>query len=296
MTLPDFLVIGAMKSGTTTVYHDLLTQPGVFAPLDKEPETLCTDEVLTPTGLAAYEKLFKPSKPGDLCFEASTAYAKLPDFAGMAERAARLRDEHTKPTKAVYIVRDPIKRLISHHHHEYSERAMPADVNEAVESFPRLANYSKYAMQVEPWINALGRENVHIILFERYIADRAAGLAALCTFLGLTPDLSTLDTARASNTSEGKPVHNPFSRFVANNPLYRVLIRHKLPDSWRTGLRALISSTAPPRPPGPSPDTIARVRTEIEDDMRRFAEILDEPHPIWPAPHSPPGSGSTSST
>ena len=52
--LPDFLIIGAMKSGTTSLYADLKTHPSIFLPEDKEPSCLASDEVLTDAGQAPY--------------------------------------------------------------------------------------------------------------------------------------------------------------------------------------------------------------------------------------------------
>ena len=57
MTLPSFLIIGAMKSGTTTLHADLATHPSISTPDRKEPGDLNHDEVLTPEGRAAYEEI-----------------------------------------------------------------------------------------------------------------------------------------------------------------------------------------------------------------------------------------------
>ena len=50
MRLPDFLIIGAMKSGTTGLFFDLCSHPRVFLPENKEPTRLASDDVLTTEG------------------------------------------------------------------------------------------------------------------------------------------------------------------------------------------------------------------------------------------------------
>lgn len=51
--LPDFLVIGAMKAGTTSLFFDLSANPAIFFPEDKEPHRLANDRALTSAGRAA---------------------------------------------------------------------------------------------------------------------------------------------------------------------------------------------------------------------------------------------------
>ena len=48
MTLPQFLIVGAMKAGTTSLFLDLGTHPAVFLPIDKEPNSLRRDDIFTP--------------------------------------------------------------------------------------------------------------------------------------------------------------------------------------------------------------------------------------------------------
>ena len=52
MALPHFLIIGAMKAGTTSLFMDMSANPAVFIPAEKEPHCLCEDRVLTPRGAA----------------------------------------------------------------------------------------------------------------------------------------------------------------------------------------------------------------------------------------------------
>ena len=96
MTLPSFLVIGAMKAGTTTLFQDLKDHPNIFMPSDKELHDLNTEDVLTEKGVAAYEKFFKDSSTEQRCGEASTGYTKLPDIEGVPSRAHALLGGDTK--------------------------------------------------------------------------------------------------------------------------------------------------------------------------------------------------------
>ncbi len=83
---PDFLVVGAMKGGTTTLYFDLGAHPDLHLPEPKEPEVLVRHA--DPAAIReAYAAHFRNARPGQLCGEASTVYTKRPDHEGVAERA-----------------------------------------------------------------------------------------------------------------------------------------------------------------------------------------------------------------
>src|SRR5262245_60208451 len=111
MRLPNFLVIGAMKSGTTTFYHDLAAHPDVFL-AEKELGALSRD-----VATVEYASYFKRAKPEQLCGDVSTTYSMCPDVSGVADRAKK---NLSRNTKIIYLVREPVARAISHHYHYYS--------------------------------------------------------------------------------------------------------------------------------------------------------------------------------
>jgi len=276
MTLPSFLIIGGMKCGSTTLYRDLLTHPRVFFPMDKEPCNLCDDHVLTDAGRQEYEALFKRASPEQLCAEASTDYTKLPDRQGVAERAFTVLGPELR---VIYLVRDPIKRLISHHHHEYSRGEMPADIGEAVERYPSLVNYSRYAMQLEPWFKTFGSDNVRVVRFEDYIADRPAVVASVESFLGLDPRPELVEVDRVHNKSDGKPVaRGAMGRLIRSAP-YRRLVRPLIPLGLRGWVQRRILPKAPPRPDPPPTDLVRQILEQLSSDRARLEAITPGPSP-----------------
>ena len=86
MRLPDFLLIGAMKSGTTSLYMDLADRKVVYLAENKEPHALCDDSVLTQAGQAEYAATYSKASPEQLLCDASTAYSKRPDHEGVPDR------------------------------------------------------------------------------------------------------------------------------------------------------------------------------------------------------------------
>ncbi len=126
MRLPDFLIIGAQKAGTTTLYRDLLANPAIFLPIDKEPGNLCEDDLLTDTGRSAYARHFANASTDQLCGEATTSHTKRPDVLGVPARARRLLGDKLK---VIYLVREPISRIISHHHHELTSSEVTCGIS-----------------------------------------------------------------------------------------------------------------------------------------------------------------------
>jgi len=276
MRFPDFLIIGGMKCGSTTLFRDLDTNPRVFFPLDKEPENLCHEAVLTDAGRAAYAAMFRKARPDQLCAEASTAYTKRPDFEGMAERARQVCGDDLR---VLYLVRDPVRRTISHHYHEYARGNMPSDINEAVHTFPALINYSRYAMQIEPWLETFGPGQVRIVRFEDYVSDRPGWCTRLCRFLGIEPRPDLIEVDKAFNRSEGKPIMRGPFRLVAHSRLYRSLIRPLLPTDVKDRLRSTVLPKAPPKPAPPSDETVEWIRTQVASDQEKLDALLAELSP-----------------
>ena len=85
--LPDFLIIGAMKSGTSTLQAQLAVQPGLFMTTPKEPNFFSDDDIYA-KGIDWYRSLFDAAAAGDLKGEASTHYTKLPDYPDTVTRLA----------------------------------------------------------------------------------------------------------------------------------------------------------------------------------------------------------------
>lgn len=278
MGLPQFLIIGAMKSGTTSLFFDLMANPAIFFPDDKEPSTLATDDVLSAAGRAAYHDLFRSARPGQLCGEASTDYSKLPDIPGVPERAARVLGT---AVKIIYLVREPVARTISQHYHELAGGTVDANVDEAVRTCPRLIHYSLYGRQILPWIETFGEQHVYVVRFERYVANRRGVVAELSEFLGVPPALEQIEPGHAYNSSERMWARGgPLWRF-ARGSLYRTWLRPFLSRKQRSRLRDLLLPKAPDRPDLPSLDTVDYILDRVRPDLGLLQTLTAWNDPPW---------------
>src|SRR5271168_5119276 len=110
---PDFIVIGAMKSATTTLHEQLARQPGVCMSRPKEPNFF-SDDANYAQGWRWYSSHFRGSRAGVGRGESSTHYTKLPTFPRTVERMVR----DLPRIKLIYVMRHPIERLVSQYVHE----------------------------------------------------------------------------------------------------------------------------------------------------------------------------------
>lgn len=232
MRLPDFVVIGAMKAATSTLHDQLARQPGVFMSAPKEPCFFSDDEVYA-RGLSWYASLFERAREDDLCGESSTHYTKLPNHPHAAERLARLLPD----AKLIYVMRDPLDRLVSHFLHCWSEREVGRDLPRAVSRCPELVHYGCYAMQLAPYLGRFGPDRVLPVFFERLQRDPQAELERIGRFLGhpsglhWNPELlrnRSSERLRRSRLREALSEH-PAGRFV----------RAAMPPRLRTRVRSL---------------------------------------------------------
>jgi hypothetical protein len=280
--LPKFLIVGAMKAGTTTVFRDLGTQPEVFFPFHKEPHSLCYDDVLTTRGLKKYSSLFHRARPHQLVGEASTGYTKLPALPGVPERALRVLGPDVK---IIYSVREPVARSLSHHFHLYLAGMAPADFEITLRQTPDLIDFSCYAMQIQPWIDTFGRNQIHVLLLEEYSRDRIAGLNELCGFLGIKPRPELIEQEAAFNAAEDKRMIPPWLagawRRTIWSSLYRSTIRPIIPDRLIGRLKKTLLRSAPPPPPPLGPDVVDRLINAFRADADKLREIMGRTQPLW---------------
>jgi hypothetical protein len=284
--MPHFLIIGAMKSGTTTLYRDLLKHSSIFFPVDKEPGNLIDPGVLTEAGRVAYARLFSKAAVNAVCGEASTIYTKLPDFTGAAEQARKLLGPDLK---IIYIMREPVSRTLSHHYHNYCIGTATSDVNQAVFEDPQFLNYSRYAMQLEPWVSSFGREAILPVRFEDYIADRRAGAASVWRFLGVDPRPELVDDSIIYNDSKKKPASRGFLYWLSRGTVYRQFVRPLLSESTKDKLRKAFLPQVPAKPSRPSLTTLQNIAAALKDDQIKLANML-EGFPLWTVEESWPST------
>ena len=169
--LPTFLVIGAMKSGTASLYRYLSAHPDVFTTTPKEPEFFSYS---WDRGLDWYRSLFAGSEGFDARGECSTGYSKAPFRAGVPQRVRQVVPD----AKLLYVIRDPVERIRSHYVHEISKRREDEAFDDAIRHRSNYLDFTRYAYQLDLYLAHFPREQLLVLRTEDLRDGRDATLAA----------------------------------------------------------------------------------------------------------------------
>ncbi|MFK3980780.1 sulfotransferase family protein [Micromonospora sp. NPDC050397] len=213
--LPDFLVIGGQRCGTTSLYHHLAAHPRVRAATGKELQFF---SLYHARGTRWYRAHFPPLGPDERTFEASPYYLFHPSVP--ARVAATLPDG-----RFVVLLRDPVQRAYSHYLHTRSYGAEPLSFADALDAeqerlaraqrggadtraaHQALRNHSyvargRYAEQLERWFAVIPPDRIHVARTEDLHTDPAGTYGAILRFLDLppfTPDAFVQHTRRVDS-------------------------------------------------------------------------------------------------
>jgi hypothetical protein len=278
MRLPNFLVIGAMKSGTTSLYHDLICQDDIFMPDDKEPSALCTDAILQPGELIRYQKLFSRGRGHQVVGEASTAYSMLPDVVGVPERASKLLGNDIK---IIYVVRNPVSRVVSHYNHEFGMSRIAEDVNKAIHHHPRLVNYSRYKMQLQPWLAEFERDKILVIVFEEYVRSRKATVKKIMQFLGINKEPGNLEVDKVYNKGAKRYLPTKFWAYVATSVIYRRWVRPLMTSVVRRRFFSYMLPKAPSNKTSLSEENHREILLQTSKDVRFLRYEMNVDTSLW---------------
>jgi hypothetical protein len=274
MSLPDFVIIGAMKCGTTTLAAQLGAQPGIFLTTPKEPNFFSDDEIYA-RGLDWYQSLFGDAPPGAIKGEASTHYTKLPDHPKAVERLK----SSVPRARFVYMIRNPVSRAASHYMHGWSEKRMTGDFRHAFETFPELVNYGRFGMQIAPYVDAFGLDNICLTSLELLTADPRRELQRIASFVGQDSPVEWDSEDQARNTSVKRYRRMPMHGLLIDSWPARTLRRNLVPKSLRRWVRGQRSMTQRPEIP---PDVRAKLESVFAVDRDVLAGFFPE-HPALKA-------------
>lgn len=181
LRLPDFMIVGAAKCGTTTLYQHLQRHPSVFMSTPKEMSFFSKPEVYQ-KGLDWYAQLFEPAGEQQRCGEASTTYSRWPTHEGTADRIA----DTTPRVKLLYLLRNPVDRLYSFYAHRMRER-VTAPINQFLQETPEAIHSGLYLSQIEEIERRFPREQLMVLLLEDLKRDPAGVLSRVADYLELPP-------------------------------------------------------------------------------------------------------------
>ncbi len=193
--LPTFFIVGAPKSGTTSLHSYLGAHPEIAVSTLKEPAYFTRANWLE--RIAGYHDLFEG--PAAVRGESSTAYGSFPWAPETADRILATVPE----ARIVYVVRDPIPRTLSHYAQNIWDNRAWGSFGELMEDLEHPMNMpvwcSRYATQVERWIERFGRERVLILDHRDLLERRLPTLRRVLEFLQVDAAFSSPEWSAEHN-------------------------------------------------------------------------------------------------
>jgi Sulfotransferase domain len=182
--LPNLVVIGAQKCGTSGLHYHLGLHPEVSMSKPKELNFFI-EERNWKRGADWYREHFDPR--ATVRGEASPNYTAYPHHLGVPERMAQVVPD----AKLIYVVRDPLSRIAAHWVHNYAKRREKGDLT-ATLTHPNTSYVirSQYFMQVQQFLKHFPREQILILQQSDFRRDRGVTLRHVFEFIGVDPDFT----------------------------------------------------------------------------------------------------------
>ena len=226
---PDFIIAGAGRSGTTTLFHLLKQHPDICMPRKE----LSFFRDWYDQGIDAYLQFFQACPPGTVIGDGSQNEMIGPRSP---QRMQALRPD----LKLIFILRDPVDRMYSDYKRRVQKRGLSRDFLTLIREEPRLIEKSLYHKHLSRYLAFFPWEQIQVLFFEAFAANSDPVLRKCCAFLGVDPDFQRVVPPSGTNAS-GMPWSRELQRWLhrcteQDRPVYR---RSLEPALKRTFLDAL---------------------------------------------------------
>jgi hypothetical protein len=269
---PDFIIVGAMKSGTTSLGFHLRNHKNVCIPkgelhyFDRRSNLQKGEDWYI-------QQLLRGCKEETLVVgEKTPTYCYLPEVAGRIHRFA-------PDVKLIWIFREPVSRAYSNYLHAYREGATRLSFDEAIAREKELIQEnrffgylerSRYYLQVERFLKYFKMEQMHFMLFEELIRDTQEELERLFDFLGVPVEgFEYIDEPR------GTTVHPRWQRSVWL--ARRIFGRGAIFGSVRF-LNTFLKAPGYPELPD---ETREKLMPIFKDDNEKLARLIGKDLSCW---------------
>lgn len=295
-SLPTFLVIGAARSGTTSLFAYLRQHPEIFVSEPKESNFFAYQDKLleckgpgadyinnSVTTLDEYKKLFKGSDSFKAVGEVCPLYLYEPDAP---ENIHKLIPN----AKLIAILRNPLEQAFSHFLYAKRQALEPLDdfakaleqesdrIKKGWQPVFAYSQFPQYASQLKRFYALFPRDQIRIYLYEDYERDPAAILRNICQFIGADENFA-IDTTTRLNAG-GVPKSSLIQDLVMKPYLVTRLVGMFLPERFKEWVREVVSDNNLSRPEFPE-KARERLKASLEPDIRELQSLIGRDLSAW---------------
>ncbi len=244
-------IIGAQKAATSTLFELGKQHPEISACKPKEPHHFVREDWQDAMG--SYAAKFPAWRRRPMTLEASTSSGFLQNAETVAERMYA----HNPDMRIIYVVREPVARIVSAYRHNRARGWGKPSLEEALDHSARLINDTRYAACISPYRRLFGADHILVLTFDEVVKHQPETARRLFDFLGLSP-IEVLPAA--ANLTSGVKLHH----LDDNKPLKRFLARF-FPRTYERSFKPGVvgADTAL------SADRVAAIRSELAQDIRQ---------------------------
>ena len=271
--LPNLIVIGAGKCGTTSLHNYLGRHPQIAMADAKELDFFTEN---WERGLSWYEWQFRSAPVRG---ESSPSYSSYPIYPGVPERMASV----IPYARLVYLVRDPIERVISAYRYRRWMGWEHRNINEVVADIGGdIIARSRYAFQLEQYVLCFPKEQIMVVDSAELRVRRMQTLAQIFSFLGVDDEFTSEEFLRLHFMTDGLQA-NALGRPVRNLALRRLgpyrtrAIKARVPSILQ---RPLLSTSRVPQV-SLAPGQRAELAALFKEDVDRLRLLTGQQFETW---------------
>lgn len=274
MPLPNLIVIGSGKCGTTSLHFQLRHHPEIDMPRDKELNFFVAERNWE-KGVEWYASRFRDGTR--IRGETSPSYTMAGRLGGVPARMHSLVPD----ARLVYLVRDPIERVISAYVHRVAAGKERRSLEEAASEENPYVDPSRYWRQISEYLEFYPRSRILVVGTDDLARDNAATIRRVLEFLDVDPDYPLPELHL--HDSDRKRAKTRLGLWVRRSRAGRSVYR--LPQWIGWGIdRALYRFPPMSRPlprPAFSPSGRAALAERLRDDTNRFREFAGREFAGW---------------
>jgi hypothetical protein len=275
--VPNLLIIGAAKSGTTSLHAYLGLHPEIFMSRQKELKFFNRDDWREQLGW--YRRQFP--EPAPVRGESSPTYTMHPWLPGVPERIREVSPD----ARLIYMVRDPVERLLAMYVELYALRIENRNLEGALVDYEdpgnRVVLSSRYAYQLERYRACFPPSQILVIDQHDLLAARKQTLRRAFEFVGVDPDFESPEFDAMHNVRTRKIRYNALGAWLHERGVMTRVREptRRLPEPAREALKSVVAnSVSTPKMP---PALRTNLEAHLQPDADRLRELTGARFPHW---------------
>jgi len=289
--LPNLFIVGAAKSGTTSMYQYLCSHKDIYGSDNKEPRFLSKDDFLhLPISDIEMKKIIKTKEDYMLLYKEATNEKYIIDgsvYTMAFETAVRKIKEIAKPYKVIVMLRNPVERFISHYKMAY----LIGQIKISIEDFVNnpicgmglnSLELGLYYSQVKRLYDILGKDNVKVIIFDDLKEDTIKVLEDTYKFLGIENNNSEIAKTiylKNPGVSRMKILHNIYMNNKVIKTIKKIFINTKIHNVKKYIHKIIYKKLSV------SPEIYGYLYQYYTDDIIKLEKLLEMKLDRWKIKH-----------